>query len=210
MEFQQLFEQNLAMGGESEGRVDESDGSAKNDMNFNLLPHPQHPVPLSSLQLVGSVVRIAASLRICWELRGNLADIFLSKQHAAPVRRNGLWQTTCFEFFAAPADLPCYWEVNLSPCGDWNVYAFDLYRTGMREEPAIATLPFIVQHQADKLQLELRFPLAAVIRKEQAIDLGLSAVIQEKTGPRSFWALAHCAAQPDFHCRESFILQLPA
>lgn len=39
-------------------------------------------------------------------------------------------------------------------------------------------------------------------------ELGLSAVIEEADGTKSYWALAHPAGKPDFHAAESFALTL--
>jgi len=39
--------------------------------------------------------------------------------------------------------------------------------------------------------------------------LGLSAVIEEKTGRKSYWALAHPAGKPDFHHSDCFALEVP-
>ena len=35
--------------------------------------------------------------------------------------------------------------------------------------------------------------------------LGLGAVVEALGGERSYWALAHGAAQPDFHREDSFV-----
>ena len=39
-------------------------------------------------------------------------------------RRDGLWKATCFEAFLALPNQSRYWEINLSPNGDWAVYSF--------------------------------------------------------------------------------------
>jgi hypothetical protein len=39
---------------------------------------------------------------------------------------------------------------------------------------------------------------------------GLSAVIEEKDGTKSYWAIAHPAEKPDFHDPACFALPLPA
>jgi hypothetical protein len=38
--------------------------------------------------------------------------------------------------------------------------------------------------------------------------LGLSAVIEETTGNKSYWALAHAPGKPDFHCTDCFTHEL--
>ena len=57
------------------------------------------------------------------------------------------------------------------------------------------------------------FRLDAVIAPEllpegAILAIGLSAVIEARDGSKSYWALTHCAAQPDFHLRQSFSLTL--
>lgn len=43
-----------------------------------------------------------------------------------------------------------------------------------------------------------------------AMNMGLSAVIEERDGTKSYWALAHAPGSPDFHNRDCFIATLPA
>jgi hypothetical protein len=50
----------------------------------------------------------------------------------------------------------------------------------------------------------LSLPGAAVWR------LGLSAVIEETSGRKSYWALAHPKGKPDFHHADCFTLELAA
>jgi hypothetical protein len=38
--------------------------------------------------------------------------------------------------------------------------------------------------------------------------LGLSAIIEEASGQRSYWALAHPPGKPDFHHPDSFALEV--
>ena len=40
--------------------------------------------------------------------------------------------------------------------------------------------------------------------------LGLSAVIEEADGTKSYWALAHPPGSPDFHHADCFVVELPA
>ncbi|MCI5126388.1 MAG: hypothetical protein D3925_18405, partial [Candidatus Electrothrix sp. AR5] len=135
-------------------------------------------------------------------------DVLFPPPSPAPRRKDGLWQATCFEFFVAVSGSPQYWEVNLPPAGDWNVYAFTDYRQGMHEDTALAVLPCIVDRQAESYRLELDFPLKKLIAPDQPIDVGVSAVLLGSNGQRGFYALTHCGSQPDFHQREGFLLRL--
>ncbi|MCI5146759.1 MAG: hypothetical protein D3923_14845 [Candidatus Electrothrix sp. AR3] len=174
--------------------------------------HPfQKESLVAHLQIVGTLVRSTTDLQVSYELRGNLDSVCLPFAHpttTTPHRRNNLWQATCFEFFVAASGSPQYWEINLSPSGDWNVYAFTDYRHGMQEEEALTALPFTVRQQAECYRLELDFPLAQLIASDQSIEVAVSVILQGHNGQRSFYALTHCGSQPDFHQRESFLVRL--
>ena len=53
-------------------------------------------------------------------------------------------------------------------------------------------------------QNEARAPL----NMDSAIEVGLSAVIEEQGGVLSYWALRHPPGKPDFHHRDSFAMEL--
>lgn len=123
---------------------------------------------------------------------------------------DGLWEHTCFEVFIAVAGKPTYREFNFSPSGQWAAYAFRDYRE--REEFALTDIaPHISVHRFDD-RLELDAALAPALlpstAPDEVLQLGLSAVIEATDGSRSFWALAHPAATPDFHHRATMNLTL--
>lgn len=125
------------------------------------------------------------------------------------MRKDGLWASTCFEFFLALPDRPQYWEFNISPSGDWNVYCMDSYRrVGFREEALIHRLPFEVQKEAGLITLHASIDLVPLIPETELIQLGISCVIQSIEGHDSYWALIHPHPTPDFHARDSFVIQL--
>jgi hypothetical protein len=161
----------------------------------------------ADIKLTGALVRSITGLQIQYELSGNLDHLFLPAPSTTPARKDGLWQTTCFELFVAASGSSRYWEINLSPAGDWNVYVFTDYRQGMEEEAVITALPFTQFRNANRYQLTLDFPLADIIAPDKPVELALSAVL-EINGQRAFYALTHCGPQPDFHNRESFLVQL--
>lgn len=120
-------------------------------------------------------------------------------------RTDGLWRTTCFEAFARPAGAAGYIEVNVAPSGDWATYRFDAYREGMRDAEVEPTI------DRDAASLSMRLDCGATDAFAGADwDVALSAVIEEKDGTKSYWALAHPAGAPDFHHRDCFALQLAA
>lgn len=59
------------------------------------------------------------------------------------------------------------------------------------------------------------FTLSAILddpamKDDRAWVAGVSAVIEEADGTKSFWALGHPPGEPDFHHRDCFRLELPA
>jgi hypothetical protein len=122
-----------------------------------------------------------------------------------PTRKQELWQTTCFEFFLGIQNSPQYWEFNLSPNGDWNIYRFTGYRQGMVEEDKITSLPFQVHRESHLFRLDLSLDLTPIVAPETELYLGITTVIQPQVGEIGYWALKHCGTQPDFHLRDSFV-----
>ncbi|WP_339137926.1 MAG: DOMON-like domain-containing protein [Candidatus Electrothrix sp. GW3-4] len=165
----------------------------------------------NQLQLSGILARSATGLQLAYELRGSVDKVLLPPPEAAPQRRDGLWQASCFELFIGKKGSPQYWEINLSPSGDWQVYAFTGYRQGMGEETAITALPLNQQRhptQSTSYRLTLDLPLERLIAPDQPIEVAVTAILQGQNGQQAFYALSHCGPQPDFHLRASFLLQL--
>ena len=153
------------------------------------------------MSVSGEVSRSAGRFSIRFDLFGRPGDLALPARATVPVRADRLWETTCFEFFLAPADSPGYWEFNLSPSGCWNVYGFSGYREGMHEEGSFTSLPFEVALQADVLSVGLETDIGGILGPERAVDIGTCAVLEGEEGDLSYWAPAHFAARPDFHRR---------
>jgi hypothetical protein len=126
-----------------------------------------------------------------------------------PTRADGLWKATCFEAFLRLPEAKPYVEYNASPSSQWAAYHFDDYRAGMAELP-IETAPEIGNDASEShFALEVTYVLP-VEWAGQSLDLGLSAVIEESDGTKSYWALAHPPGAPDFHHGDCFALQLAA
>ena len=126
-----------------------------------------------------------------------------------PQRADRLWEHTCLEAFLAPAGGPGYWELDLSPSGDWNLYRFAGYRDGMEVERRVPSLTgFRAGREGDGLRVEATLDLGAVPELAGDLDVGLAAVLEAADGTTSYWGLLHVAAQPDFHRRESFVVAL--
>jgi hypothetical protein len=144
----------------------------------------------------------AAQLRLRYVVTGRVSDILLP-QPTDPARADDLWRHTCFEAFAKEAGTEGYNEFNFSPSSQWAVYRFDGYRSGMSKPDVRAPG---IEGRLGENHYELH---AAVDLPGQAPwRLGLSAVIEEMDGGKSYWALAHPPGKPDFHHAEGLVLTL--
>jgi hypothetical protein len=137
-----------------------------------------------------------------------MEEIAIPATADVPLRKGGLWEQTCLEFFLAVKEVQPYWEVNLSPSGHWNVYRFSAYRKGMKEEAAFTSLPFHVERRKDSFLLDVELHLDRIISPEAHLEVGISAVIRLRSNEITYWALGHPGQKPDFHRRDSFIAQL--
>jgi len=178
-----------------------------NSRRFSLKPFLTADLP-PDVKVTGNISRSFNTLTINYMLIGPLANLVIPAPAENPLRRNALWEETCFEFFIAAKNSDQYWEFNLSPSGHWNVYRFTSYRQGMQEEQSLASLPFIVQSQPDILRLSAEIDLVKFIPTDQLLNVAISAVIKSIDGRITYWALTHPGPQADFHRRDSFLIEL--
>ncbi len=174
--------------------------------NFRLEPFETDD--LCAIEIVGQIERSGEILSIEYQLLGNLNTIAIDPLSAIPVRKFHLWEATCFEFFVGIPGMSNYWEFNLSPTGDWNIFHIDNYRQGLRDELAFSALPFKIEHGESEFFLGLAFDLSQIISVEQQIEVSITTVIKSSQSEISYWALTHCGTEADFHQRDSFILKL--
>ncbi|MEO1395457.1 MAG: DOMON-like domain-containing protein [Cyanobacteria bacterium J06634_5] len=225
--------------------------------SFSLQPF--QPTPLTTdVTITGHVLREGPSLTIDYLISGNWKKVVIAESNlgnsaendtrpndtgpnaTGPKRCDRLWEKTCFEFFIAQGTThdqqQPYWEFNMAPSGDWNVFALNSYRQGLREETAIANLPFAVHSAPDGLHLSVTLNIAELITSEAStapLQLGVSMVVllradtteegkvkgkrnhmieeeaaEEGAVKETFWAIAHPAPQADFHHPKSLSLQL--
>lgn len=124
-------------------------------------------------------------------------------------RRDELWRTTCFEAFVREAGSDTYLEFNFAPSSAWAAYSFTGYREGMAELP-VASAPELGNDASDShFALEAIFELPSKLH-DRALELAITAVIEEIDGTKSYWSLAHPSGAPDFHHPDCFTLHLPA
>ena len=166
---------------------------------MKLIPHPDHP-PRAVSAIEATVWREGGRWHFRYLLEGS-RDLVLPDP-AEPTRADRLWQRTCFEAFIG-GEGGAYHEYNFAPSNQWAAYAFDAPRDGMRN--ADAEVDVWRDGGNDWIAVE------AAVSADLAPDslLGLTAVIEEQGGRKSYWALAHPAGPPDFHAPSCFLARLP-
>jgi hypothetical protein len=173
---------------------------------YPLAAHPAHP-PVSVTQVEARVIgRDANWLRLRWRIEGSQSLVVPA--FAGKGRADRLWDTTCFELFLKPEGQQEYVEFNLSPSERWNAYDFTAYRWGMAERPFPREPECTLRLGSTFAIFDAALPVGGLPASECA--MGIAAVIEEQGGVKSYWALAHPDAKPDFHAPACFAATLPA
>lgn len=143
-----------------------------------------------------------------YQVKGMINDLAIPAP-GEPVRADGLWQTTCFELFLRKEGRPAYAEFNFSPSSKWSAYEFEDYRDGITGLQIFAApdIRFGAGESHFALETEIQLPDRW---RTFPIMVGFSAIIEDRTGAKSYWALAHPPGKPDFHHKDCFALTLPA
>ena len=176
--------------------------------HFLLLRHPSEVATLIE-RLEATVQRTGARLSLRYVLSGNVAGILVPPP-APPSRVTGLWHHTCFELFIRPLEGPAYYEFNFAPSGEWAAFRLARYRQGMAD--ADIAPPEIRTRLGDgKLEVRVDLDLSRLVELAPADPwrAGLSAIIEDRSHKRSFWALTHPPGDPDFHDPACFAAELP-
>jgi hypothetical protein len=176
-------------------------------INFALQPFPATS-NLPQVEINGRVNRKDQMLSIEYQLFGDMNGISIAPPASSPSRQSHLWEATCFEFFIGIPGDANYWEFNLSPSGDWAVFALDDYRQGLRDELSFSSLPFKVDRYPNYITLSLEFDLSELILAEQDLEMSVTTVVKSSQDELSYWAIAHSGKEADFHLRDSFAINL--
>jgi hypothetical protein len=167
-------------------------------VSFALIPHAARPAP------AGRAVQVEAArrddgLHLLYTVDGGTGGLAIPAS-AAPDRADGLWQTTCLELFVRD-DAGAYREFNFSPSTQWAAYHFTGRREGMTALPMQHPPHIMVRRTRETLVIAVTVPILLA----QPTIIGLTAVIAEESGAKSFWALAHGGDVPDFHDPAGFV-----
>jgi hypothetical protein len=151
----------------------------------------------------------AGTLVMRYVVTGKISDLHMPAATAS-TRTDELWQQTCFEAFVRTSPDAGYYEFNFAPSTQWAAYRFSSYRTGMRVATEIGAPHIEVQSGAECyiLQASLELDRLSGLPRDAGWRLGLSALIEEMSGRKSYWALAHPPGKPDFHHSDCFVHEL--
>lgn len=206
----------------------------------SLQVHPETPCgPLTGIEVevARSATRAGSrNIALRFVATGNVRAL-KAPLHQSPKRerKDELWRHTCFEAFVRVGSASAYHEFNFAPSGDWHCYRFLDYRKGMEPEkhvgsPGISTytrrtplgperrdgmekagLDTFNRFETPFYMLQATLDMGGtMLPLEESWHLGLSAVIEERNGAISYWALTFPPGKPDFHHPDCFTLELPA
>lgn len=184
------------------------------DVDFTLLPFPvaeQSAARVSlapNIEINGSISRVANAINVVFRVSGDNHHVKHASRNPSPTRKDNLWRTTCFELFLKLPAQEAYWEYNLSPSHDWNVYHFSSYRSELTLESQIEAIEMTTTlDNANFVQLQAALPIPISLRG-QPLDIAISSVAAEQSGKLHYFALRHAGAKPDFHHPAGFVLHL--
>lgn len=171
---------------------------------YRLVSHPAHP-PAGVTEVVVDVWADTEEVLLTFRVEGQEALQMPDLTMAS--RRDELWKTTCFEIFLQPVGAETYFEFNLSPSTEWAVYRFERYRDGM-SDLEMPVEPYVDRGDpSEDYIVEADIDLSAIPQGQ--VRIGLSAVIEERDGTKSYWALCHPPGdKPDFHHPDCFAAEL--
>ncbi|QNN65822.1 DOMON-like domain-containing protein [Sphingomonas rhizophila] len=177
--------------------------------SYPLIAHPSTPAETAALKIWVNVSHSAAfgrdatvDMTFCV---GAPASRFTIPTAEDPSRRDELWKATCFEAFLRPDGLGGYTEWNFAPSGDWASYSFEGPRAGM--QPAEVAAPPYIRLEDNLTWWAVGATIA--VPADLTFQLGLTAVLEERDGSKSYWALDHGNDAPDFHDPSCFLARLP-
>jgi hypothetical protein len=173
-----------------------------------LRPHPAAR-PNADLVVAAAARRAGGILDLRYRLAGAVDAVILPPS-GPPHRRDELWRTTCFEAFLRLPRARGYVEINLSPSSAWAAYRFNAYRKGMTPIDAVAPIPIETSRTGGAFNLTTRLELRTLFGAKGGVSfrLGLFAVIEERGGCKSYWALRHAPGKPDFHNAHCFSIEI--
>lgn len=177
-------------------------------MPFELLCHPDTPSGAATGIQISVHRGTPEKLVLTVWLSGD-TDHIRFPPATTPSRGVELWKHTCVELFVRAAG-DAYCEFNFSTSQQWAAYAFDGYRAGMRDIDPVSISGLGGRHEPGLFGGHALVDLTGLpgLELDKPLLIGLSAVVEENNGRKSYWALAHAPGKPDFHHPAAFAQEL--
>ena len=174
-------------------------------MRLPLKPHPDSPCAAVATIEVEIARPRSDRLELSYIVTGQMNDIRMPAAVAAS-RGEELWQHTCFEVFIRASSGTGYYEFNFSPSTQWAAYRFGSHRRGMSVPAEVGGFAIDAQGSLDRYTLRTSLELDSLsgLPRTEFWFLGLSVIIEEANGQKSYWALAHPPGKADFHHIDCF------
>jgi len=153
-------------------------------------------------QIIGSASFNGKKLVLDFKIQGDHQLINFGNLAPTHTRQSHLWEKTCFEAFLGVPRSKKYYEINCAPSLDWNLFSFEYYRHGMKEELTVHA----PKASFDPPGFRAEFDLNRLFSSQSPVELevSLTTVILATDGEIHYFAWKHSASQPDFHQRKSF------
>ena len=148
----------------------------------------------------------AGALRLLFQIEDSaqqISDLWSPQSYLQPVpRAHELWKMTCFEAFWSLPNMDKYWELNLSPWGQWNLYAFDRYREPQPPRECFEAQLLSLNVAQATIEATLQIPTNWV-----TLEMSLCAVVRTHDLGVQYYSSCHAGNKPDFHLRQSFNIE---
>jgi hypothetical protein len=168
-----------------------------------LVSHPASPGPKTWRLRARLAWARDGALRLDYQIRAPRGALSLPPR-TNPGRQDGLWRHSCCEAFIGLPGETAYREFNFSPSGAWALYDFADERVplpqpqveGEGDAPGVRC-----ERRLHAWRLRARIPPDLLPKRQPgaALLLGLAAVVEDRQGGLTYWALGHPRPQPDFH-----------
>jgi len=186
---------------------------------FNLVPFESNFIVNSLLGDISSVLNLQKKIleiNITFDLLGPIDNIVwpVNQDNNQLGRKHDLWLSTCFECFLSFDEQSNYFELNFSPSGDWQTYAFSSYRQERQVATHLILSKSVIEYKANQtcVSLNLEYAEPNFVTNEvfkKRLHIGISVILKDLSGQYHYFALKHNSdTNADFHDPKTHLLNI--